>query len=129
MSKSKNENVKNIVLALLRTNEQVRDNDRLLVREVWKVQIQQKKLIAFHTDFFLDLLYERKLALPDYITRVRRAIQEKGLYRGERWKERQVYAKKQTKSFAKDLFTLNMDDKEFMPPMDVTKEEPIENLP
>lgn len=72
------------VHAILNENPEARDNDRLLLVEIWV-----RESAPHHTlDFFRELL-NGKIAFPDTVTRIRRKLQEKHEdLRGKKWKSR-----------------------------------------
>lgn len=65
--------VKPLVTDVLKNNYQARDNDALLLIDVWHKQIN--KINSY--SHFKALLIKGKLSVPETITRTRRALQEK----------------------------------------------------
>lgn len=61
-----------------------RDNDRLLLANVWQIEAGDIK-----KSHFISLLLEGTLTTPETITRARRKLQEKYTHlRGRKWNER-----------------------------------------
>jgi len=72
------------VHSILEDNPQTRDDDRLLIVEVWA-----KESRAYSKREFLVEILKGHIAFPDAVTRVRRKLQEKHEHlRGEKWEIR-----------------------------------------
>ncbi len=69
------------VYSILTDNPATRDDDKLLLIEIWSKESQAKDVAGL----FLELL-EGNISFPDTLTRMRRKIQEKHpALRGEKW--------------------------------------------
>lgn len=72
------------VFSLLTDVPETRDNDKLLLVEIWR---KESKSLSAHG--FFDELFQGLISFPDTITRVRRKLQEKyPSLRGEKWELR-----------------------------------------
>jgi len=72
-------NLKDLVWSVLKENPNTRDDDKILIMEVWKAQglkLSDDQLAMFF-----------KVAFPETITRLRREIQESGLFRGSKFSQ------------------------------------------
>ena len=83
--------LKSRVERLLEKSQQLRDDDTLLVIEIWKEDLSNKGLLAEWLDFFgvAALLLDGTLTKADTITRARRIAQEVNPHlRGALWSDR-----------------------------------------
>lgn len=72
------------VYSVLKHYPQARDDDRLLLIQVWSKESNADKV----SDFFNELR-EGRISLPDTLTRIRRKLQEEHEeLRGEKWQSR-----------------------------------------
>jgi len=89
--------VKPIVLEILKTNLESRDDDNILILNVWEKQfkIETKKIDEFNNYIeFKHLLLNGRLSPPESITRSRRKLQEDNIeLRGKLYDERQKQEK------------------------------------
>ena len=69
------------VYSVLTENPEARDDDKILLVEIWSKESKAKDI----SEFLAELL-EGKISFPDAVTRVRRKLQEKHkILRGEKW--------------------------------------------
>ena len=93
--------VKDLVFEILTNDPLTRDNDNLLICEVWKRQVDNLNFMNFVK--FENLFTQNKLHAPESITRCRRKHQEQNPHlRGQEYykrHEQQEEVKNQLKAF------------------------------
>ena len=67
---------KNLVTDILTEQPKTRDNDLLLIEEVWKFQSGVIDLLSHPVGFLFELMLEKKVSHPSSIKRARAKLQE-----------------------------------------------------
>lgn len=97
---TKIKNVKERVKLLIYENEELRDDDNLLIAQVWmrdlgKIGIDSKKITGFQ---LMQIFVQKQLTNAESIRRARQYLQQKNVHlRGEKYAKRQTLLQNKVK--------------------------------